>query len=156
MSTIRVALVDVVVYRVREGRAEILMLRRAAGGRNPGSWEGVHGAIDPDEAPVAAARREVQEESGIRDGTWYNLSHVSQFYRHDRDEVTLVPAFALRVAPTAVVTLSAEHDAHAWLPPAAARDRATWPRFVTLLDAAERLLLRDHDATLDDVLAIGS
>jgi 8-oxo-dGTP pyrophosphatase MutT (NUDIX family) len=155
VTAIRVGLVDVVVYRVREGAAEVLMLRRASGGRNPGSWEGVHGAIDPDEAPVAAARREVREEVGIGNGSWYNLSHVSQFYRHDRDEVTLIPAFAVRVSLEATVSRSHEHDAHEWLALEDARARATWPRFVTLLDAVERLLLRDDDATLDDVLTIG-
>jgi 8-oxo-dGTP pyrophosphatase MutT (NUDIX family) len=155
VTAIRVGLVDVVVYRVRGGEAEVLMLRRAAGGRNPGSWEGVHGAIDPDEAPVAAARREVREETGIVHGSWYNLSHVSQFYRHDRDEVTLIPAFAVRVPLEGKVTRSHEHDAHEWLALEDARTRATWPRFLVLLDAVERLLLRDDDATLDDVLTIG-
>lgn len=153
MTAIRVGLVDVVVCRVREGRAEVLLLRRATGGRNPGSWEGVHGAIDAGESAVEAARREALEEAGLRDGTWYNLSHVSQFYRHDRDEVTLIPAFAVQVPRDAAITLSDEHDAFEWLPLAAARERATWPRFVTLLEAVERLLLRD-DVTLDDVLRI--
>lgn len=155
MTTVRVGLVDVVAYRVNDAGGAVLMLRRAPGGRNPGSWEGVHGAIDPGETPVEAARREAVEEGGLRDGTWYNLSHVSQFYRHHRDEITLIPAFAVQVAPDAVITLSDEHDAFEWLPLDAARARATWPRFVTLLDAVERLLLRDADATLDDVLRIG-
>jgi len=154
VSTIRVALVDVVVYRVREGRAEILMLRRAAGGRNPGSWEGVHGAIEPEEGPVDAARRELREETGAADASWFNLSHVSQFYRHERDEVTMVPAFAARLAPDAPVRLSDEHDAHEWLSLDLARDRASWPRYVTLLGALERLLLRRDAVGLDDVLRI--
>lgn len=154
MTNIRVSLVDVVVYRVTGARAEILMLRRGPHGRNPGSWEGVHGGIEAGETPVEAARRELREETGCTDGTWHNLSHVSQFYRHDRDEVALIPAFSVRVDGDVRVQLSAEHDEFVWLPLDEAAERAAWPRFVTLLGLVEQLLLRDDRASLDDVLRI--
>jgi dATP pyrophosphohydrolase len=154
VTDIRVSLVDVVVLRVAGEGAEVLMLRRGTLGRNPGSWEGVHGRIEPGETPIETARREVREEIGIAAGAWYTLSQVSQFYRPDRDEVALIPAFAVRVGADASVQLSGEHDEFAWLPVADAAERAAWPRFVALLESVERLLLRAGRPPLDDVLRI--
>src|SRR3989454_9601033 len=63
----RVAFVDVYVLRPTPGGLEALGLRRGAtaGNRSPGSWETVHGHIEPGETPVAAALREVREETEI-------------------------------------------------------------------------------------------
>lgn len=153
MTDIRVALVDVVVFR-RLGTAEILLLRRATGQRNPGSWESVHGAIEPRETPVAAARREVAEECGVRDGTLYNLSRVESFYRHDRDEVCLVPVFAFELPRHAEVMLSREHDRFTWSAPSAARRQASWPRLRRAIKAVEQLIIDPRAASLLDVLQI--
>ena len=74
------------------------MLRRAAGGRCPGSWEAVHGHIEAGERPADAAARELQEETGLAPERLYNLSRVETFYQHRLDEVALVPVFAAFVA----------------------------------------------------------
>ena len=128
MPSLRVAYVDVVVLRGLGDRLEVLCLRRGASGRSPGSWEGVHGHIDPGETAVAAARRELHEEAGLRPERLYNLSRVESFYRHSTNEMVLVPAFAAFVSPEAEVSICPEHDAAEWLPPGAALERMTWPR----------------------------
>ena len=74
MTDIRVALVDVLVVCGPVHNMKALLLRRAADGRNAGSWEGVHGAIERGESPVDAARRELHEETGFTNGALYNLS----------------------------------------------------------------------------------
>ena len=61
MTTIRTKFVDVYVLRGAGATLEFLVLRRAAEGRCPGSWETVHGHIEAAEAPADAARREVAE-----------------------------------------------------------------------------------------------
>ena len=123
LSGITVSLVDVYVLRGAGAELECLTLRRATGGRCPGSWEAVHGHIEPGETPAAAAQREVLEETGLTPLRLYNLSRVELFYRHRADEVALVPVFAAFVEPGAAVRLSAEHDRHEWLRPDAARRR---------------------------------
>jgi 8-oxo-dGTP pyrophosphatase MutT (NUDIX family) len=91
MTEVRVAFVDAYVLRMAPagGGLEVLALRRAAGGRSPGSWETVHGHIEPGENPVEAALREVREETGLDPARWYNLSRVEAFYRHRTDEIAL-------------------------------------------------------------------
>ena len=154
MTEIRVAVVDVMVLRLGEGGLECLMLRRSAGGRSPGSWEGVHGKIGPGELPAEAARREVVEETGIARFRLYNLSRVEMFYRHGPDEVWMVPVFAAMVSPEDDVNISEEHDAAMWLPLEAARRRASWPRMARALEDAGRLFAGGDAGPVDGELRV--
>src|SRR6476620_7668460 len=92
MTSIRASLVDVYVLRTRHAGLECLVLRRGPSGRCPGSWESVHGHIEPDEQPTDAALREVKEETGLTQLQLYNVSRVELFYQHRLDEVALVPS----------------------------------------------------------------
>ena len=153
MSDVRVSLVDCYVLRTGDGALDCLALRRAAGGRCPGAWEGVHGHIEAGESPAAAVVRELREETGLAPARLYNLSRVELFYRHAGDEVALVPVFAAFVAGTDV-TLSAEHDAAMWLPLPAARRRLSWPRSARALDDIERIFAGGDAGPLEDVLRV--
>ncbi|HYF40191.1 MAG TPA: NUDIX domain-containing protein, partial [Gemmatimonadales bacterium] len=128
MTTVRASLVDVYVMRGAGTSLECLALRRAPGGRCPGSWETVHGHIDGDERPAAAAIREVGEETGLTPVHLYNLSRVEMFYQHRLDEVALIPVFVAFVDQAATVRLSREHDSYEWLAPGVAGQRLAWPR----------------------------
>jgi dATP pyrophosphohydrolase len=153
MTTIRVAFVD--VYVLREGPAglETLVLRRSGAGRCPGSWEVVHGSIEPGETPREAALRELAEETGCRPARFYNLSRTESFYRHTTDEIGLIPVFAAFVSD-APVRLSAEHDAAEWLAIPAAQGRLAWPRERRALDDIQILLARGTAGPLEDVLRV--
>ena len=154
MTTVRTSLVDVYVLRMAERGLQCLVLRRAPGGRCPGSWESVHGHIEPAEQPAGAAARELAEETGLVPIRLYNLSRVELFYQHRLDEVALVPVFAAFVAPEAPVRLGQEHDGYEWLTPAAARKRFAWPRERRALDDIETLLGQGSAGPVDDVLRV--
>lgn len=154
MTSVRVSLVDLYVLRGGGARLECLVLRRAAGGRCPGSWEAVHGHIEPGETPADAARRELEEETGLRPERLYNLSRVETFYQHRLDEVALVPVFAAFVHPEADVRTGMEHDRFEWLVPAAARGRFAWPREGRALDDVVALLGAGHAGPVEDVLRV--
>ncbi len=153
MTTIRVGLVDVYVFRGVAERLQLLLLRRAHGPR-AGSWEAVHGHIEPDEHPVDTAHRELVEETGCRAEALFNLSAVEQFYLHEEDTVMLIPVFAARVGAEAVVTVGREHDECRWLSPAEARRLYTWPRAVRAVEAIERLLHGGDAGVVDGVLRV--
>ncbi|MEP6687885.1 MAG: NUDIX domain-containing protein [Gemmatimonadales bacterium] len=154
MTSIRVSLVDLYVVRGRGSALECLVLRRAAGGRCPGSWETVHGHIEAGETPADAARRELQEETGLAPERLYNLSRVETFYQHRLDEVALVPVFAAFVAAGSAVRTGNEHDRFEWLPPAEARRRFAWPRAARAIDDVLALLGTGDAGPVEDVLRV--
>jgi dihydroneopterin triphosphate diphosphatase len=154
VSTVRVSLVDVYVLRGVGAALECLLLRRAVGGRCPGSWETVHGHIEGDELPDRAALRELEEETGLVPLKLYNLSRVECFYQHRRDEVALVPVFAALVGAEAEVRLSEEHDRAEWVPWRDAEARFSWPRERRAIIDAVTLLQSGDAGALEDVLRV--
>lgn len=154
MSHVAVTLVDVCVLRGSGASLEVLLLRRAPDAIRSGSWEGVHGKIEPGETPVEAARREMQEETGLMPTAWYNLSRVEMFYRADLDEVALIPVFVAFVAADSDPILSAEHDTWVWQAPQMAVRCCTWPRFARTIEDAIRLLGQGDAGVVEDVLRV--
>lgn len=154
VTSVRVSLVDLYVLRGAEASLECLLLRRAAGGRCPGSWEAVHGHIEGGERPAEAAARELEEETGLVAVRLYNLSRVESFYQHRVDEVALVPVFAAFVSPGAAVRLGSEHDQFEWLTPAAALTRFAWPRQRRALEDIVAVFRSGDAGAIDDVLRV--
>lgn len=153
MTTFRVAFVDTYVMRVGAAGLEVLTLRRGSKGRNKGSWEIVHGTIEPGELPTRASRREMREETGLVPVRFYNLSRVESFYVHQRDEVGFIPIFVAFVEEYDV-TLSDEHDAFEWLSVAAAMNRVSWPRERRGLEDVQVIFARGNAGNLEDVLLV--
>lgn len=154
MTSVRVSLVDVYVLRRGGEGLRCLVLRRAAGGRCPGSWETVHGHIEEGERPAEAAARELREETGLTPERLYNLSRVEAFYQHRKDEVALVPVFVALVPSEAAVRLGSEHDRHEWLAPPEAGARFAWPRERRALEDAVQLLGSGDGGAVEDVLRV--
>ncbi len=154
MTEVAVAFVDAYVLRACGAGLEVLVLRRGPSGRSPGSWETVHGHIEPGETPVQAALREVREETGLEPARLYNLSRVEAFYRHRTDEIALIPVFAGVVDGAAPARHSSEHDRAEWLAPAAAAARFSWPRERRALEDVLSILGSGDAGLLEDVLRV--
>ncbi|MEJ7809063.1 MAG: NUDIX domain-containing protein [Gemmatimonadaceae bacterium] len=153
MTDVRAGVVDVYVLR-RVGEAwEVLVLQRAEGTRCPGSWETVHGHIEPGERPEEAAVREVSEETGLPVERLYNAT-VQSFYLHSYGAVMLAVVFAAIVPAAAEVALGPEHERAEWLPPDAAAARYTWPRSRAALHDILHLLRTGDGGPAEDVLRV--
>jgi 8-oxo-dGTP pyrophosphatase MutT (NUDIX family) len=160
VTEVRVSLIDVYVLRLVPGAGgatptlECLALQRGTGGRCPGSWETVHGHIEPGERPFEAALRELREETGLAAAKLYNLSKVEAFYQHGADAVDLVPVFAAFVDPAGPVALSGEHMRFEWLAFDDARARFAWPRERRALEDIEVMLAAGDAGAIEDVLRV--
>lgn len=146
--------VDTYALRGTGDQLEILVLRRGRNGRCPGSWETVHGTIEPGETPVQASLRELREETGLVPEKFYNLSRTEAFYQHRTDELALIPVFAAFVAPDASVRVSAEHDRAEWLAARAAAQRFAWPRERRAVDDILSIVGGGDAGLLEDVLRV--
>jgi 8-oxo-dGTP pyrophosphatase MutT (NUDIX family) len=95
---------------------ELLVLRRPPARERV--WVPVSGKVEPTDASwEAAVRREVGEETGLRDprAVWPLDWHVP--FRAPNGETWRLHAYAVEARARFTPTLSDEHDAFAWLPP---------------------------------------
>jgi len=154
VTGVRVCFVDSYALRGAGDRLEVLVLRRGPHGRCPGSWETVHGTIEPGETPVQASLRELREETGFVPERLYNVSRTEAFYQHKSDEIALIPVFAAFVTAGSTPRLSAEHDRAEWLAPAEAAGRFAWPRERRALEDILSILGGGNADLLEDVLRV--
>jgi 8-oxo-dGTP pyrophosphatase MutT (NUDIX family) len=154
VSSVAVRYVDVYPIRRAGEGWEVLTLRRAPATRCTGAWEVVHGHLEPDERPVAAALRELREETGFEVERLYNLSRVETFYRHATDEVALIPVFVALIGEGQDPRLGPEHDAFLWRAPADASGALAWPRSARAVEDIMRIFTGVDAGSLEDVLRV--
>lgn len=145
--------VDVYLIRPLPDGWRVLVVRRSMDTRCPGAWETVHGRIEGDERPEAAARREVKEETGLDLDRLYNVT-VQPFYLHMLETVQLAVVFAAFIAEPAEVTLGEEHQEYAWLSVEEADARFVWPREREALRHIRQLLASGDAGPVEDVLRV--
>lgn len=136
-------------------RWRVLLLQRGPGTRCPGSWEIVHGRIEPGERPEEAAVREVREETGFAVQRLYAIT-VNAFYLAGRDIKTAV-VFAAVVGEGSgppEATLGEEHVASRWLALRSAMNTTTWPREREAMGHIAHLLRTGDAGVVEDVLRV--
>jgi dATP pyrophosphohydrolase len=136
-------IVDAYVFRRLNGRTQFLLLRRRSDVSLPGSWQSVHGTIEPDESALDAAKRAVMAKTGLDVEEAFSADYVNQFYDHHTDTLVLAPVFAFIAPMKSRITVSEEYADFAWCE----RDEATG----RLPFAGQRWAVRH----IDDVIGPG-
>jgi len=115
MSPLRPTAIAVYVYRLTQGGWEFLQLHRtsSAYGR---TWQTVYGGIEANETAVAAAIRELKEETGLVPRRMFQVEYLESFYFRASDSITLMPVFGVEVNQSDPIALNAEHDEFRWVP----------------------------------------
>ena len=120
-----------VVTCILRHNGEVLLLQRSNEvGSYRGRWAGVSGYIEEGESDLAAARREVSEEVGLR-LTTPSARMSSQSFRSG-DTVWVVHPFLFDV-PSRRISMDWEHDEHRWVNPAELRKYDTVPGLETVV-----------------------
>ena len=142
VTTILSTHVEVYLFRRRGRRVEFLLLRRAASRRTlPGVWQPVTGKRNIRERMLAAAIREVREETGFEPARWWALETMTLYPDIARDRIVALPLFAAEVGPSARVKLSREHDDSKWVTAGEAARLVLWDSQRRGLDAVRRKVL---------------
>ncbi|MEQ1833199.1 MAG: NUDIX pyrophosphatase, partial [Candidatus Eisenbacteria bacterium] len=118
--------IEVHVFRRRGKRLEMLLLRRSPSRSLAGVWQPVTGGIERGESAMAAAVREVAEETGLTPLRWWALEQPASFYDVAADRIRVVPVFAAEVAWADPVHLSHEHDRYQFVSLSKASELVLW------------------------------
>jgi 8-oxo-dGTP pyrophosphatase MutT (NUDIX family) len=145
---------EVAVFVVRRDGAEVLILHRSP--EQGAYWHVVAGGVEPGEATLAAARRELQEETGLVAPVTAGPQVVEYAYplteepadrrdQHDPSVVAVaVSCFRCAAPDDWEPILDWEHDDHRWCSVSEAAKTLRWPATASAL---QQMLSVAHAST---------
>lgn len=143
-------LIDLYPYRLKENKAEYLLLKRAKGQKYDGQWRMIGGKVEDGEAYWETALRELSEETGLKPEKFWTIPSLNKFYEHHTDSILLIPAFAAQINSSDSVILNKEHSTAEWFDIHKAVECIPWPEQRRLLKLLDTIITSNQ--ILDDWL----
>ena len=131
-----------IVFREENGKRLYLLLYKSASGTYSESWSFPKGLIEPGEDELTTARRECEEETGLK-----NLEQIPNFkhkihyvYKKGKELVSKDVIYFLAKTNEKDVKVSFEHAGYTWLPFEDALKKLTFKTDKEVLTTAEQFL----------------
>lgn len=106
----------------------------------PTMWQTITGKVEENEHALDAAKRELQEESGLVTEQWYKIPFLGGFYDMKRNTVESVPSFAVVFNNFIEVKISDEHSEYSWIKTTELEDYFPIPDHINGALQVEKLL----------------
>ncbi len=147
MPKIECSIVEVCLFSFSNKEPKYLMLRRSLSEKlYPDAWQIVTGSIEQGESAVAAARREVKEETGVDPLRMWIVPHMNTFYSAKNDTVHHTVVFAVQAPPGIDPVLSEEHYQFGWYTLEEAKAMCVWPGQRTALEIIHSFIVNGAKA----------
>lgn len=119
-------MIEAHIFRMRKGKIEFLLLKRAEGEIYPGLWQMVSGKIQKGEKAYETALREIAEETNLKPKNIWVVPNVNSFYSPEKNYISFLPVFAVKVDYKSKVKISHEHSEFKWVTKAQAKKMLAW------------------------------
>ena len=114
MSRIVSDIVDTYMFRRINARTQFLVVRRRSETEAKDIWQSIHTKVLAGETALDAARRDVEQTTGVVPVRFFTADYIGQFYDAVSDTIVLAPTLAAQVAAKSKVSVSAEFSDYAW------------------------------------------
>lgn len=132
-----------IIFRREGGKIYFLLLKYAAIGKiEKKYWGFTKGTIEKDEKEIDTIKREIEEETGIKDLKFIDGFKETEkyFFKHRGETVFKTVSYLLAETKTKEVKLSFEHIGYKWLPFDEALAELTFKNAKEILKKANRFL----------------
>jgi dATP pyrophosphohydrolase len=119
-------MVEAHIFRINKGELEFLLLKRSEKEIYPGLWQMVSGSIHKGETAYQTAFREISEETNLKPIKIWVVPNVNSFYSPEKNYISLLPVFAVKVNPNSKVRISDEHAEYKWVRKEKAKKMLAW------------------------------
>jgi dATP pyrophosphohydrolase len=140
---IRCTGIAVILLKKIENHYKVLLLKRATSILLD-AWCYIGGGIEEGEKAWEAARREIEEETGIKGVTLYTSNQFDQFYSAMEDYIYIAPVFVGYVEEQEDVKLNYEHKEYKWMTFNEAKEKVILPGNAEVLDFVEKYFVNNH------------
>lgn len=143
-------LIDLYPYRLKNGKPEFLVLKRASGKIYQHQWRMIGGKVESGETFWEAALRELKEETDLSPNRLWTIPSINQFYEYKSDTIHSIPAFAAEIGVDSPLSLDDEHTSFEWIDPKFVEKYIIWPEQRRLIRLTNSIIISNE--ILDDWL----